>query len=793
MSGDDDYDFDHEYPDDAFEQEFQQKQDAEAAGNGMVMQAPPKTGRPMSSIGSANYKTSGNGATGYGSGGGARPQPMKKKQLSPERAAREKEHKVHSLIEEASRAEARGELRLALEKAVEATREEKALRKFRERKGIQEGTNNDLTYSVYFHSAHHHHRNGLLDEALRKYEFCVAKKNSKKFTNGGRLRVNMGNIYFEQQRYADALTQYRRALDVIPTTNKEIRFKIMRNIGNVYLARGESGDFDEATRYFEDAIEGGNADYRAAINLLVANVSLENQEKIKTSYSSMLHIRKLAQDEAAERAEEDAAAAADRDDASDDEELPEIDSADALVRVERERAQFANTHVIAASKLIAPVVEGGDFAKGFDFVVDTLRATQNTDMAEELEISKALTFMKNRNVKQAISVLREFEKKDDATDAMAHASTNLSFLYFLEQEYRNAERYADTALRVDKFNEKAYVNKGNCLFVNGKPEQAKEMYTEALECQADCIEAIYNLGLLSKHEDDPEGALVKFEQLNSMVPNQAEVVYQIAHCHELLGNLRDAEEKYKTILKSLMPSDAGVYARLAAVFAQQGDDVQAHQHYMDSYRLWPADMQVITWLGSYYVKAEVFEKAITMFERAALLDPREVKWKLVIAGCYRRLRQFPQAMSAYKAVLEMDSMNTEALRYLVQIANDLGMKEAVDQYAAKLRQAEQESKSRANGDHDGDAADNLGSKGEGGDDDGPPALGKTSFGALMIGKSKAGWGSVGGPQNVHDGGAFDTADMYGEASPPTSARRKGAADVGNWEDDDDDVDDFLPL
>jgi intraflagellar transport protein 88 len=47
---------------------------------------------------------------------------------------------------------------------------------------------------------------------------------------------------------------------------------------------------------------------------------------------------------------------------------------------------------------------------------------------------------------------------------MARAATNISFLYFLESDYKNSEKYADMALDYDRFNAKALVNKGNCLF-----------------------------------------------------------------------------------------------------------------------------------------------------------------------------------------------------------------------------------------------------------------------------------------------------------------------------------------
>lgn len=80
---------------------------------------------------------------------------------------------------------------------------------------------------------------------------------------------------------------------------------------------------------------------------------------------------------------------------------------------------------------------------------------------------------------------------------MARAATNISFLYFIEKNYRNAEKYADIAIKNDRYNAKALVNKGNCLFLKEEYEQAKEYYLEAIGVEADCVEAIYNLGLVN--------------------------------------------------------------------------------------------------------------------------------------------------------------------------------------------------------------------------------------------------------------------------------------------------------
>lgn len=56
------------------------------------------------------------------------------------------------------------------------------------------------------------------------------------------------------------------------------------------------------------------------------------------------------------------------------------------------------------------------------------------------------------------------------------ASTNLSFLYFLQGDLEQAERYAEHARRTDSYNAAAFVNLGNCCYQKGDIEKAKEMF-----------------------------------------------------------------------------------------------------------------------------------------------------------------------------------------------------------------------------------------------------------------------------------------------------------------------------
>lgn len=164
-----------------------------------------------------------------------------------------------------------------------------------------------------------------------------------------------------------------------------------------------------------------------------------------------------------------------------------------------------------------------------------------------------LPLAQRKQFDRAIEDLKAFEKKDRNLKAMA--ANNLSFLYFLEGNLEQAFRYAELAVEHDRYNAKALVNlgatgehggmmqmrwfgpstllfprvAGNCLCEQGELERAKELFLEAIGVEADCIEAIFNLGLVNKQLGILSEALQAFEKLHTIVPAAPEVIYHIAN------------------------------------------------------------------------------------------------------------------------------------------------------------------------------------------------------------------------------------------------------------------------
>jgi len=121
----------------------------------------------------------------------------------------------------------------------------------------------------------------------------------------------MGNIYMEQRQYPQAIKMYRMALDQISDIHKDIRFKIMQNIGTVFVCMGRYAD---AITSFETIMEE-QANFKTglclvtlwtkchffswftALNLMLCYYAISDREKLKKTFQRTLQISTGIEDE----------------------------------------------------------------------------------------------------------------------------------------------------------------------------------------------------------------------------------------------------------------------------------------------------------------------------------------------------------------------------------------------------------------------------------------------------------------------------------------------------------------
>lgn len=295
-------------------------------------------------------------------------------------------------------------------------------------------------------------------------------------------------------------------------------------------------------------------EYQIGFNLMVCYYALGDGDKMKKGFSSLSEI---SVDGADPEMEEDMD--------ENPEDGAELDS-DGLQEEIRKRTKKAKNYILTAAKLCAPILDRQNWVAGYNWVIDIVK-TAHKDLASEMEICKAVHFLKEKQFEKAIDMLKSFEKKDFKLKSMA--AINLSFLYFIEGDIPQADKYANLAVKHQRYNAKALVNKGNCLVVADELDSAKQMYLEAIGVEADCIEGIYNLGLVNKKMGSLNESLQAFEKLHTIVPTNTEVIFQIANLHDMMHNYRQAAKWFNILITcfgtTANVADPGVFSRLGQV------------------------------------------------------------------------------------------------------------------------------------------------------------------------------------------------------------------------------------
>ncbi|CAF0743268.1 unnamed protein product [Didymodactylos carnosus] len=633
-----------------------QQQQLQPPGSAARMQtgtARPGGQRPTTAVQGAGFITGsiGSGASTIGT---ITPAQFEKKEETSEDRAKKMEKMVIDLVDESCIAHEKADTQEALRKAEEALKIEKNLSRYREEQNLGE-SDIGLSGFVILNCANMYSKCGMNSEALNQYNIILK---GKLLPVSSRLRINIGNVFLHTKHHAKALKMYRMALDQIPEQNADLKFKVRENIAAVHI---EMGQYNEAAQCYESIVQE-RPNYRSGFNLLLCYHTLGQREKTKRAFTDLLKIPFLSSDDDNYQAPpEDKQANL----------VMEAIRDDRLRTFERKRRRFAEHVIVTAAKIVGSNVDG-DFVSGYEWCIEQVRNSTYLELASGLEIQKAIAYLRENNFQKAISTLKEFEKAE--AKLASAAATNLSFLYFLEKDLPNAHKYADLALKTDKFNPASLTNKGNCCFAETDFEKARYYYEEALHIDAGCVEALHNLILTLMKSNQYQRVKDLLHKYTTIQPQNTQVFCLMA---KTLQQTNDADHAKSWYLQALSAyrMDSHLHRKLGELIDEQGDKSDAFQYFFDAYRHNPTDIETIQWLASYYIEAQYPEKAGR---------PGEIKWHMMVASCHRRSGDYTAALEKYKWIHSHFPDNTDCIQFLVKIATDLGLPE-VEHYQNELK------------------------------------------------------------------------------------------------------------
>ena len=86
----------------------------------------------------------------------------------------------------------------------------------------------------------------------------------------------MGNVYYAQERYPNAIKMYRMALDQLSKSQSRERGRILRNISNALIRQGH---YQDAIDPIEEAMSG-NPTLELGMNLIVCYFAVGEADRM---------------------------------------------------------------------------------------------------------------------------------------------------------------------------------------------------------------------------------------------------------------------------------------------------------------------------------------------------------------------------------------------------------------------------------------------------------------------------------------------------------------------------------
>lgn len=157
----------------------------------------------------------------------------------------------------------------------------------------------------------------------------------------------MGNIFFEQKKWDQAIKMYNMAIDSTAQQNKEMKLKIKKNVG---LALIKQKRFGKAIEMYED-IMNETPEFDVGFNLIVCLYALGEKDKMRTWFERLLMIDIPGVDE---EEQEELMQMKDKTDKA-------LRERDPLREYLTEKKKEALQYVSSAAKLVAPFINGDIF------------------------------------------------------------------------------------------------------------------------------------------------------------------------------------------------------------------------------------------------------------------------------------------------------------------------------------------------------------------------------------------------------------------------------------------------
>jgi tetratricopeptide (TPR) repeat protein len=256
----------------------------------------------------------------------------------------------------------------------------------------------------------------------------------------------------------------------------------------------------------------------------------------------------------------------------------------------------------------------------------------------------------NRN-QDGIQLLESSLLKDPQ-QFWAHNSLGVGFLNV--HQYQNACTSFKKAISIEPNYIEAYFNLAKGLKSLEKYEEAISNYSKCISLNPNYADAYNNRGsVYLENLQEPEKALIDFQNFLKIQPNVWNGFYNIANCYSELKEYEEAIKHYDRALE-LNPNNPDIYLSCGVTYYKLEQYEEALKSYDLALKLSPTNADIYFSRGVTYFELERYEEALKNYDRALELSPHQANVYSNKAAVYKSLKQYENALKNIEYAIKLN-------------------------------------------------------------------------------------------------------------------------------------------
>ncbi len=472
---------------------------------------------------------------------------------------------------------------------------------------------------------------GLANQALDQAETAV--KIDPKLIEA---RLMLGGLFSSMKAYDKALAQYNEILK-LDSQNTEAPLYI-----GAVLA--EQKQYAKAVQYFESLAKNDNYQTPHLAYYYIARIRASQEGKqyskaAEVAYKKALEIKKDHVESILGLGDL----------------YSKLNMADKAVRLFSDYQKEHGPSVRVAEALAPLYLE----EEKYDLAYDQFSVIeQNSDETLNVKVKMALILIEQKKFKQAIAKLNEvlaqapdsdkirfylaavYEETHQAKDAIdsfqkvpaesqffAEAVVHGAYLMKQNKDLSGAVSFVKKSTEARKDLPQLIAVYASLLDEKGDYKTALDILNKGVEKFPEQVQLRFFLGTIQDHLGNRDSVVENMKKVIELDPNHVQGLNYLAYTYSEMGKSLDEAEKLIRRALEIEPKDAFIMDTYGWILFKEGKTLDSIRILESAYRSQPTEAVIAEHLGDAYFKAQMVDRAKTMYERAAEFESDEKRAK----------------------------------------------------------------------------------------------------------------------------------------------------------------------